>query len=109
MRSRRYGLYGRIERPADDSDFDGGTTPPTVVCNVYVALQRLAGFERVNATQLYAGANYSAFIRDPGVRITPEMRLVLGPDTYEIAGVVMVDREIELTMIGPNEAGGHNG
>jgi hypothetical protein len=83
-------------------------SPPTVVCNVYVAIERLAGFERVNANQLYAGANYLAFIRDPGMRITPEMRLVIGPDVYEIAGVVAIERELELTLIGPNEAGGRN-
>jgi hypothetical protein len=42
------------------------------------------------------------------MRITPEMRLVIGPDVYEIAGVVAIERELELTLIGPNEAGGRN-
>lgn len=88
------------------TDFEGGVAPPEKVSACIVDIEPLTGFERVNADQVHAGANYRAHMRDPGVRVTSDLQLVVDGVRYEITSVVMLGREIELLLVGPNEAGG---
>lgn len=106
MPSRRYRYYGRLERPPIATDFEGGTPPNETVSPCLVDIEALTGFERVNAQQVHAGANYRARMRDPGVRVTSDMQLIVNDTSYEITSVVVVDREIEMMLVGPNEGGG---